>query len=174
MIATPTSNGPRPPIVKRARCSVPLASDKSREAKRLAAAILEVLAGSRTPQQAADAVGISLPRYYQIESRALQALLSACEAKPKGRQPDPRREIVDLQRENGRLQRELSRQQSLARMQRSLGLPPPAPPSAKVNGKKTRRRKPAMRALHLAARLQQEASQDEAPSDNGLPPTAAM
>jgi hypothetical protein len=172
MIATTTGNGVKPPIVKRARHTVPLAVDKSREAKRLAAAILEVLAGSRTPQQAADALGMSLSRYYQVEARALQALLTACEAKPKGRQPDPHREIAEIQRENERLRREVSRQQSLARMQRSLGLPPPAPPP-KVNGKKARRRKPAMRALNLAARLQQEARQDEAANDTSAAPTTA-
>jgi hypothetical protein len=172
MIAATTSNGVKPPIAKRARNSVPLAAENSKEAKRLAAAILEVLAGARTPQQAAEALQMSLPRYYQVESRGLRALLASCEAKPKGRQPNPAKEVADLQRENQRLQRELSRQQSLARMQRSLGLPPPAPPAVKANGKKTRKRKPATRALTLAARLKQEAA-TEAPSDNGLSPAAS-
>jgi hypothetical protein len=134
-----------------------LAGENSKEARRLAAAILEVLAGARTPQQAAEALGMSLPRYYQIESRGLRGLLRACEARPKGRQPNPARELADLQRENQRLQRELSRAQSLARMaQRSLGLPPPAA-SPPVQGKKGRKRKPAVRALTLAARLKLEA-----------------
>ena len=118
---TAPSNGVKPPIVKRPRHSVPLAAANSKEAKRLVAAILEVLAGARTPQQATAVLGMSLPRYYQVEARALQALLAACEAKPKGRQPDPRKEVVQLQRDNERLQHELNRQQSLTRMaQRSL------------------------------------------------------
>jgi hypothetical protein len=168
-----TSNGVKPTQLKRARNSVPLAAESSREAKRLAAAIMEVLAGARTPQQAADALQISLPRYYQVETRALKALLGACEAQPKGRQANPAKEVADLQRENERLRREVSRQQSLARLaQRTIGLSPPAPPPAKVKGKKSRQRKPATRALTLAARLQQEAA-TEAPSDNGLSPVAA-
>jgi hypothetical protein len=172
MTATTTSNGVKPPIAKRARNSVPLAAENSKEAKRLAAAILEVLAGVRTPQQAADALQISLPRYYQVESRGLRAMLESCEAKPKGRQPNPAKEVADLQRENQRLQRELRRQQSLARMQRSLGLPPPPPSAPKANGKKTRKRNPATRALTLAARLQQEAA-TETPRDNGMTPAAS-
>ena len=43
----------------------------SREAQRFAAAILEVLAGVRTPTDAAAALGISVPRYYLWEQRAL-------------------------------------------------------------------------------------------------------
>ncbi|QVL31033.1 hypothetical protein KIH39_19585 [Telmatocola sphagniphila] len=52
------------------------------QAKRLASVILEVLAGARTPTDAATAVGISLPNYYQVETRALQGLLKACEPRP--------------------------------------------------------------------------------------------
>src|SRR3982074_3823019 len=100
MTATTTNNGVQPPIVKRARNSVPLAPQSSKDAKRLAAAILEVLAGARTPQQAADALQMSLQRYYQVESRGLRALLASCETKPKGRQPNPAKEVTDLQREN--------------------------------------------------------------------------
>ncbi len=57
----------------------------SREANRVAAAILEVLAGVRTPTCAAEALAISLPRYYQWEERALEGLLLACEPRPLGR-----------------------------------------------------------------------------------------
>jgi hypothetical protein len=45
--------------------------------KRQAAAILEVLAGARTPTEAATALAVSLPRYYQLESRALEGLVAA-------------------------------------------------------------------------------------------------
>jgi hypothetical protein len=40
-----------------------LGAGASAEAKRVAAAILEVLAGARTPTEAAQALGLSLPRY---------------------------------------------------------------------------------------------------------------
>ena len=43
----------------------------SREAQRFAAAILEVLAGVRTPTDAAAALGVSVPRYYLWEQRAV-------------------------------------------------------------------------------------------------------
>src|SRR3984957_5805973 len=92
-----------------------LGKDRGVEAKRLAAAILEVLAGARTPTEAATALGLSVPRYYQVESRALAGLLSACEAKPKGRTANPDKEAAQLRQENQRLQREVTRNQSLAR-----------------------------------------------------------
>src|SRR5262249_22422485 len=76
-----------------------LGSERSRDAKRLAAAILEVLAGARTPAQAAAALGVSLPRYYHLESRALHGLLAACEPKPKGRVRRPENELAALRRQ---------------------------------------------------------------------------
>ena len=46
-----------------------LGQDAGPEAQRLAAAILDVLAGVRTPAEAAAALGLSQPRYFQIEAR---------------------------------------------------------------------------------------------------------
>jgi hypothetical protein len=137
-----------------------LGQDSSRDAKRLAAALLEVLAGARTPAQAATALGVSLPRYYQLEARALRGLLEGCETRPKGRQPSAERQAAALRRDNQRLQREVSRQQTLLRLsQRCVGLPPPAPPTAAAKGSaRKRRRRPAARALHVAARLAAEAA----------------
>ena len=134
-----------------------LGQDQSRDARRLAAAILEVLAGARTPTEAATALNVSLPRYYQIESRALQGLVTACEAKPKGRVRSPERDLAALRQANERLQRDVTRQQALVRAaQRTMGLPPPSPASAAAkSGKKSRQRRVA-RALSVAARLQQE------------------
>ncbi len=132
------------------------------EAKRLAAVVLDVLAGSRTPAEAAAALGASLPRYYVLEKRAMQGLLAACEPRPKGRQPDDARRVGELERVVARLQRECQRQQALARAtQRAVGLaaPPPAKPAAK--GKKARRRKPTVRALKAAAGLRADSSSPE-------------
>jgi hypothetical protein len=127
--------------------------EASREARRLAAAILEVLAGARTPTEAASALGLSLPRYYQVEQRALCGLVRACEARPKGRQVSPDKEATALVQENARLRREVGRQQALVRAgQRVIGLAAPAAP-LKAGGKKPRRRRLA-RALSVAARLQ--------------------
>ena len=64
-----------------------LGEGASAQAKRLAAAILEVLAGARTPAQAAQGLELSLPRYYVLETRALQGMLVACEPRSVGRAP---------------------------------------------------------------------------------------
>jgi len=122
--------------------------------RRRAAAILEVLAGARTPGQAAEAIGISLPRYYALETRALDGLVKACEPRPKGRQPSAERERAAQRKEMERLQRDLDRQRALARAaQRAMGLALPAPKPTK-NGR--RRRKPTVRALKAASVLRSE------------------
>jgi hypothetical protein len=109
---------------------------------------------------------VSLPRYYQVETRALQGLLAACEPRPKGRQPETAHELATLQQHNARLQREVARQQALVRVaQRVVGVPPAAP-APKTSGKKKRQRK--ARALTMAARLRQEAAEADTPSDNGM------
>ena len=131
------------------------------QAKRAAAVILEVLAGVRTPVSAASALGIRVPRYYLLEERAIQGLISACEPRPRGRTVSPDRRLARLERELAVSQRELARHQALARTtQRALGLAPPPNPSSTTTGKaettssgsKRRRRKPSVRALR-AARL---------------------
>jgi len=158
--ATSSGASPAPAAKSRRHARRPvggtnLGREASAQAKRLAAAILEVLAGVRTTTDAATAVGLSLTRYYQVESRALAGFLRACEPSPKGRQPSSERELATLRRTQERLQRELARQQTLARLaQRSLGLAAPAAtPVATTNGKKPRRRKPVARALQVATRL---------------------
>jgi hypothetical protein len=126
--------------------------DAGREARRLAAAILEVLAGLRTPAQAAEAVSVSLPRYYQLEARGLAGLVAALVPKPRGRQRTPAGTLAALTMENERLQRDLGRQQALVRLaQRSAGLSPPPPPA-----KGKQKRPPARRALVAAKRLRAE------------------
>jgi len=125
-----------------------------RDAKRLAAVILDVLAGLRTPAQAAPLVNVSLPRYYQLEARAVAALVQACEPRPKGRRRGPLTELAALRKETDRLRHELGRQQSLVRLaQRAVGLAPPAPP-AKM---KTQSRRRAARAVATAKRLRASA-----------------
>src|SRR6516165_7080566 len=151
-----TPSVPPAAAAKRVRNRVPLLPEASKDAKRLAAVVLEVWAGVRTPLQAAEALGLSLPRYYQVEANGLNGLVAACTPKPKGRQANPAREATTLRRDNERLRRELGRQQALVRLtQRGLGVTPPA----QTVTKKGRRRKPVVRALTLAARLQPEATQ---------------
>jgi hypothetical protein len=126
----------------------------SREARQLAAVILDVLAGSRTPQQAAEALSLSLPRYYQLEARALAGLIGACEARPRGRQVEAAAELARANKEVERLRRELSRTQALVRLtQRTIGVTPPATVKP---GTRKRNRRPVVRALRRAESLRAE------------------
>jgi hypothetical protein len=154
---------------RRPRNSVPLLPEANKDAKRMAAVILEVWAGMRTPLQAAEALGLSLPRYYQIEANGLHGLVAGIA--PKGRQANPAREATALKRDNERLRRELSRQQAFVRLtQRSLGVASPPAKSATGRG---RRRKPVVRALTLAARLQPESAVESAAMAAGSVPAEA-
>lgn len=132
--------------------SKPEKNGSSKEAKRVAAVLLDVLAGSRSPAQAAESLGVSLPRYYQLEARGLHGLLAACESRPRGRQPSVGAEAETLRKENEQLRRELVRQQSLVRLtQRTIGVPPAVP---KKDAK--RKRRPTVRAMRCAAALREE------------------
>ena len=137
----------------------------SREAKQRAAALLEVLAGARTPTEAAQALGVSLTRYYLLEEKALAGLLAACEPQPRGPGADPGRRLAALERDCQRWQRECARQQALVRAaQRTIGLAAPAPSPARDKGKKRRSRRPVVRALQAAARLRSgEDTKDPSP-----------
>ena len=167
MMTPPASPDRAADGARRPRNSGPLAPDASKEAKRLAAVILEVLAGVRQPPQAAEVLQLSLPRYYQVELRALRGLLTACEPRPRGRRPEAARELTALRQQNARLQRELARQQALLRLaQRAVGVAPAAPPP-KASRKKKRRQRQA-RALTVAARLRQEVEGADQPGEGGL------
>lgn len=130
----------------------------SQQARRRAAAILEVLAGSRLPAEAAAALGVSLPRFYLLEQQALDGLVQGCEPKPHGRTLTPERALAKLNKEVERLKRDSARQQALVRAaQRTIGLTLPEPPKLKAPPGKKRRRRPTVRALKHAARLQSDA-----------------
>ena len=120
-------------------------------ARRLCALILEVLAGVRTPTDAAGIIGVSLARYYALEAQALLGLLKACERRPRGPHRSSERECERLRRELERLGREGARQQALLRAQgRTVGIPAPAVQKTKPEGKKRRARRPSVRALRAA------------------------
>src|ERR1700682_2286 len=108
------SNGPRTRQT-RTTGGADLGKDSDRDSRRVAAAILEVLAGARTPTEAATALAVSVPRYYQLESAALKGLLAACAPKSRGPVPSADKELTTLRRENQRLRHEVTRQQALAR-----------------------------------------------------------
>jgi hypothetical protein len=133
--------------------------EASAEAKRIAAAILETLAGTRGPSEAASLLGISLARYYQLETRALAGLVAGCEPRRRGARKGPT-ELSSLRQECARLRRECARQQALLRAaQRTVGLapaPPDPPPPPASKGGKRRKRRPRARALKAAAILRAE------------------
>ena len=81
-----------------ARASSPPAATPS-EAQRLAATILEVLGGMRSPPEAAQTLSISLPRYYQLEARALEGLLAALAPRPLGKQPSLENRVKQLEKQ---------------------------------------------------------------------------
>jgi hypothetical protein len=142
----------------------------SRDAKRAAAVVLEVLSGVMGPSEGSETLGTSLNRYYELETRALQGLVTALEPRPKGRQRTREDEILTLEKEKKKLERELTRAQTLVRAaQRTIGLP------SKTSRKSAKTRsKPKTRRVH---RGRKAVARLRAPSENGVGsgegPTAA-
>ena len=156
---------------RRAPCPQP----GSGQANKLAAVVLDVLAGVRLPADAAQQAGISLPSYYHLEQRVLDAIVRACEPRPRGQVRSPQRQVEQLQQQLHRLQQECARQQALVRAaHRTIGLTPPTPkPVAKPadSAQRKRVRRPTVRALK-AARLLREAAPIEHEEANTAPPVA--
>lgn len=151
---TPVKPAPKKAKPGKPRAKGPAVDGGSREARRLAAAILEVLGGARMPSDAASALGISLPRYYLLETRGLNGLVEACEPKPLGRVRSPENELAAVQNDLERLKRENARLAALVRVaQRTIGLAAPPPPKPTADGKKKRKRKPTVRALRAVEHL---------------------
>lgn len=148
----------------------------SPEARRLAAAILEVLGGALTTTDAAKALECSLPRYYQLEARAVEGLLAACEPRRAGPGLSLNREVESLRKKCSRFEREVSRQQALVRAaHRAVGLAAIAVPTKPRPGKK-RPRRPTTRALVAASVLRAPSSSSSsliAPSTSASPATPA-
>lgn len=136
-------------------------------ARRRAACVLEVLAGVRSPEEAAMALEVQLGTYFQIEERALRGLLSSCGPQPRGRAPDYAKALEESRRRVGELEREVQRHQALLRSaQRTAGLlsesrgsslsrAPAAPSRVVVSSASSRRsgRVPKARALRAVAAL---------------------
>ena len=131
-------------------------------ARRLAAAILEGLAGLRGPQEASQALGISLPRFYHLEARAIEGLITALEPRPRrGRRRKPESEIAALVRDKQRLEREVQRLQTLVRVaQRTIGLAP-VPTKPAGGGKRRKARRAMVRAARAVEVLRETAAAAE-------------
>jgi hypothetical protein len=161
------SSSPKPANGVKRRRSAGMGTQRlqreSVETRRIAALVLEVLAGVRTPSEAAEVLGISPPRYYMLEARALKGLVVACRRRPRGPTRSPEREIARLQRELKRLERECDRYQALLRLaERTIGVPArtASPSKSPKSAEKTsstkakRKRRPVARALRAARALE--------------------
>jgi hypothetical protein len=128
----------------------------SSESRRYAACVLEVLAGLRTPEQAAEALGLSLQTYYNLETRALRGLVHGCTPTPPGQTMMLLKKVRGLEIKAAALEKQVGRYQALLRnAQRAAGLAPPTPlPTAKPNGR--RKHQPTVRALRAVEALQRE------------------
>ena len=146
-----------------------LGKGQNGETNRRAAIVLEVLAGIRTPFEAAAALGLSVNYYYVLERKALQGLLAARQPQPKG-PPGPglERQLARLQKELDKCRQECLRQASLVRAtERAIGLPAVSKPGrpSKNNkeneGKQPKlRRRPTVRAMRAAKTLRNNSSLD--------------
>lgn len=154
-------------MARKNKANGPAVIKATRDARQIASMILEVLAGMQTPAEAAEVLGISLPRYYTLELRAINGLIAACEPKPKGRVQSHDSKIEELEKEIARLKKECGRHQALLRSaQRAVGIPDRVKPKlAGKNGGKKRRRIKA-RGLKVVAMLKKQDNKDSSGSKN--------
>ena len=108
----------------------------SKRARQIIVVVLEALSGELGTTEAAEKLGVSLSRYYQLETRALKGMLEAVEPRARGPQKTPEREIKALRAEKKLLAKELRRHQALLRAaHRSVGLPATGKKTASSKGR---------------------------------------
>lgn len=128
--------------VRRTKPFGPKGLTGSEPARRNAAMVLESLSGACGPVEAARGMGVALARYYQLEARALQAIVTALEPRPRGRQVGAEASARKSQAELRRLERDLHRYQALYRAaQKTLGFGPPSSGVSEEKGGKKRKRR---------------------------------
>lgn len=173
---------PRPPLTP-----FRAAARASERARQVAALVLEVLSGVRTPADAAQILQVAPVRYYQLEARAMTGLLQGCEPPVRGR-PGMQgsaaapsvADLDQMKQEQRRLTNEIARLQALLRSARgALGLKPPAPPPTLTGTSKPGRgrhpRRPRVRALRMVQQVRQGAGEASTPpADQGMSITAPM
>jgi hypothetical protein len=149
------------------------AADKasvSREARRAACVVLEVLGGERTAGEAAEALAMSTSAYYLLEQRALDALVVACEPRPPGWVATAQWELGGLRKKYAMLERECARYQALARLaQRTMGLAAPKKEERKNKRRPTRRALSAAKRMSKAADAMPETADETPPEEGGEP-----
>ncbi len=155
----------RPP---RAQPAGPKSVRGSDAARQKAALLIEAWSGVRTTQSASDAMGVALTRFYQLEARALQLLVSAMEPRPRGRQVTAEGRVQKLEAELKRLQRDVERYQSLYRTaQRTLGLAVAKAPEPEKNAAPGGKRRRGPRKKARGQSVAQVLLRGAAASDDG-------
>ncbi len=136
----------------------------SEQARKHTAHLLQSLSGACGPLEAARSMGVALARYYQLEARALQAVLGAMEPRARGRKETAESLAHKERAERKRLERELHRYQALYRtLQKSLGVSPSASAAAdERGGKKKRRQRKVTRGERVARALGESPVQEVA------------
>ena len=128
----------------------------SPQARERGAIVLEVLAGTIPLSEAAESLGINPPAYYNLETRALQGLVRACEARPRGPGTNYKKQIRELEETNRKLAREARRYQSLTRAaQKAIGVMQIESPSK--SSKSTSTSKPPKKRTPKKVRAQRAA-----------------
>ena len=128
------------------------------DARRRASMLMEVWTGQMSPSQVQQALKVSAMTYYAMEHRSMQALITACEPRGKGRRREATAtevEVEKLKKEKAVLERELLRQQALVRMTRkAYGVrKEPAKPKGRNKG---RTRKKTQKLLLRKAEAKQD------------------
>ncbi|MEE9236037.1 MAG: hypothetical protein V3U28_11420 [Candidatus Acidoferrales bacterium] len=129
--------------------------------------MLEVLAGLRTPTEAAQALEVGAQRYYLLEARALAGLLAACEPRGRGPVRSAEKALAESRKECQKLRQQVSRYQALARAsQRTVGISAPVRPKSRVQGqgKGRGKRRPVVRALRAIEGLKRDLEGPQAPA----------
>ena len=182
-VVTPKSRGHKTPPKKEGLARLQHAPS---EAQCLGMVILEVLAGGCTPTEAATRLGLSLPRYYQLEARAVEGLVCACQPKPLGKQPSPDTRLAALEKQLRQVQRECAREQApcahAAQRRACPCRPSRRPPSRRLSriARDAKNDGPRCRALKAVAILQNQLAgeaaaaiqPDVSPSCSAVAPTA--
>lgn len=158
----------------------PSAIDGSAQAKKAAHAVLEVLSGLKCPSDAAEALSVSLPRYYVLETRAIEGMVQGLEPREKGkRSKSAPSKLEAVTEERDRLKQELNRMRSLVRVaQRSVGLPGlPRGKEGKNSEKKGRKKRKVNRTRRVLSRLGHAEKKDaevEAASSASAKPASSV
>ncbi len=140
---------------RRARSPGPRVENGTRDARRTAMLILEVLGGHRTPTDAARELSVSVTRYDMLEKQGLEGRIEAVEPKARGPKRSSEKQVAALERKVAALERECARRQSLLRLsQRALGIRQAKEPERKPGARKPKRA--TVRALKAASQLDGE------------------